>query len=171
MIVLPAFILAAALTFAVTPMAIRVARRIGFLDHPVAYKAHWGPTPYLGGAAVFAGFAVAAIAFGDATGRFAALFGCAAGLLALGTLDDRIPVPPRWRWPTATGRFPPSPSPSVAPAPASCPGISRGRRGYSSATAAACRWAYWFRGRRCWPPTGMRWAGRGCSRERCSWGS
>jgi UDP-GlcNAc:undecaprenyl-phosphate GlcNAc-1-phosphate transferase len=97
MTALAAFALAAAITFAVTPVAIRVARRTGFLDQPVGYKAHGAPTPYLGGVAVFAGFAVAALTFGGAAGRFAALFGCAAGLLALGTLDDLIAVPPRWR--------------------------------------------------------------------------
>src|SRR5205823_6453585 len=34
---------------------------------------------------------------GDATGRFAGLFAMAAALLALGTLDDRLTVPPGWR--------------------------------------------------------------------------
>jgi UDP-GlcNAc:undecaprenyl-phosphate GlcNAc-1-phosphate transferase len=92
-----AFGLAAAITFAVTPPAIRVARRTGFLDHPVGYKSHRAPTPYLGGIAVFAGFSVAGLVFGGAAGRFATLFGVAVGLLALGTLDDRIPVLPRWR--------------------------------------------------------------------------
>lgn len=98
-----AFGVAAAITFLMTPVAIWVARRTEFLDNPVGYKAHRAPTPYLGGVAVFAGFAVAALAFGGAAGRFSALFGCAAALLAVGTLDDRIAVPPRWRVLAAVG--------------------------------------------------------------------
>lgn len=92
-----AFATAAGATFATTPLAIRVARRTRFLDHPVGYKGHHKATPYLGGVAVFLGFAIAALAFGGAASRFVVLFACAAGLLGLGTLDDRISVPPQWR--------------------------------------------------------------------------
>ena len=45
-----------------TPVAIRAAVRIGFYDRPVGYKGHAAPTPYLGGAAVVAGFLVGALA-------------------------------------------------------------------------------------------------------------
>jgi UDP-GlcNAc:undecaprenyl-phosphate GlcNAc-1-phosphate transferase len=77
-----------------TPLAIRGATRIGFFDHPVGYKGHGAPTPYLGGAAVFAGFLVAAALFGEGFFRFAAITACAGGLFVLGTLDDRYAVRP-----------------------------------------------------------------------------
>src|SRR5436190_11387031 len=92
-----AWLLAAGVAFAATPLAIRVATRTGFLDHPVGYKAHRAPTPYLGGVAVFLGFAVAAVSLGHGSGRLAVVLVCGAVMLAVGTLDDRIPVRPRWR--------------------------------------------------------------------------
>jgi UDP-GlcNAc:undecaprenyl-phosphate/decaprenyl-phosphate GlcNAc-1-phosphate transferase len=92
-----AFALAAALTFVLVPAAIALARRTAFYDHPVGYKGHGAPTPYLGGLAVFGGFAPAALIFGDAAGRYWVPLVCAAALLALGTLDDRRLVAPRWR--------------------------------------------------------------------------
>ena len=49
------FASAAALTILITPLAIVVARRTGFLDRPVGFKAHRTPTPYLGGLAVLTG--------------------------------------------------------------------------------------------------------------------
>jgi UDP-GlcNAc:undecaprenyl-phosphate GlcNAc-1-phosphate transferase len=94
---LVAVLLSFAATFALTPAAIRLARRTGFLDHPVGYKAHAAPTAYLGGAAVVAGFLVAALVFGGAGSEFAPLAACTVGLFALGTLDDRIPVRPLYR--------------------------------------------------------------------------
>jgi UDP-GlcNAc:undecaprenyl-phosphate GlcNAc-1-phosphate transferase len=94
---LGAVLLSFAATFALTPAAIRLARRTAFLDHPVGYKAHAAPTAYLGGAAVIAGFLLAALVFGGAASDFAALAACTVGLLALGTLDDRIPIRPLYR--------------------------------------------------------------------------
>jgi UDP-GlcNAc:undecaprenyl-phosphate GlcNAc-1-phosphate transferase len=89
--------LAAAATCVATPAAIAIAKRTGFFDRPVGYKAHRSPTPYLGGAAVLAGFLIGALAFGDAATTYAAVTACAIGLWALGTLDDRRTVAPRWR--------------------------------------------------------------------------
>jgi UDP-GlcNAc:undecaprenyl-phosphate/decaprenyl-phosphate GlcNAc-1-phosphate transferase len=80
-----------------TPLAIRVAARTGFYDHPVKYKAHAVPTAYLGGAAVIAGFVIAASAFGNGLGHFAPILACAVGLAVLGTIDDRIAVRPLYR--------------------------------------------------------------------------
>jgi UDP-GlcNAc:undecaprenyl-phosphate GlcNAc-1-phosphate transferase len=80
-----------------TPVAIRVARRTGFYDHPVGYKAHAAPTAYLGGAAVLAGFVLAAIAFGDGLSRFWPILACAVFLGILGTVDDRVAVRPTYR--------------------------------------------------------------------------
>jgi UDP-GlcNAc:undecaprenyl-phosphate GlcNAc-1-phosphate transferase len=94
---IPAFLLAATVTFIAVVPVTALARRTDFYDHPVGYKRHGAATPYLGGLAVFAGFAVGGMAFGHLTDRFWVLFACAGALLVLGTLDDRIPVAPRWR--------------------------------------------------------------------------
>jgi UDP-GlcNAc:undecaprenyl-phosphate GlcNAc-1-phosphate transferase len=68
----------------------RLAIRIDFFDRPIGYKQHLRPTPYLGGAAVMAGFLVGAIALGSGLSRFAAATLCAIALFAVGTLDDRV---------------------------------------------------------------------------------
>jgi UDP-N-acetylmuramyl pentapeptide phosphotransferase/UDP-N-acetylglucosamine-1-phosphate transferase len=51
--------IAVAVVHLTTPFAIRVAERLEFYDRPVGYKGHAAPTPYLGGAAVVAGFLAA----------------------------------------------------------------------------------------------------------------
>jgi UDP-N-acetylmuramyl pentapeptide phosphotransferase/UDP-N-acetylglucosamine-1-phosphate transferase/tetratricopeptide (TPR) repeat protein len=87
------FGLAAGLVYVLTPRAIALATRLQFYDKPTGYKGHATPTPYLGGAAVMAGFVVAlAIAAGhwDKTGP---LLGGAAVLWLVGTIDDRRPLP------------------------------------------------------------------------------
>jgi UDP-GlcNAc:undecaprenyl-phosphate/decaprenyl-phosphate GlcNAc-1-phosphate transferase len=80
-----------------TPLAIRVAARTAFYDHPVGYKAHPAPTAYLGGAAVLLAFLLAVAPFGGGLGHFGPIVACAMALSALGTLDDRVPVPPVYR--------------------------------------------------------------------------
>ena len=54
-----------------TPLAIRVAHRFEFYDRPVGYKGHAAPTPYLGGAAVVAGFRVVALLLAGRLGAHA----------------------------------------------------------------------------------------------------
>jgi UDP-GlcNAc:undecaprenyl-phosphate GlcNAc-1-phosphate transferase len=88
-----AFALAALITLALTPIAIRAAHRTGFYDHPVGYKQHRVPTPYLGGIAVVLGFLTGSMAFGGGFGEFEALAACAIGVLVLGTVDDRVGLP------------------------------------------------------------------------------
>jgi UDP-GlcNAc:undecaprenyl-phosphate/decaprenyl-phosphate GlcNAc-1-phosphate transferase len=91
------FVAAAVVALAATPAAIRVAHRTDFLDRPREYRRHDAPTPFLGGAAVLSAFLVAALMVGGGDGRLAALLACAALMWLLGTLDDRIAVPPVWR--------------------------------------------------------------------------
>jgi UDP-GlcNAc:undecaprenyl-phosphate GlcNAc-1-phosphate transferase len=86
-------VLAAVLTFIATPHAIRLAHRLQFFDKPVGYKGHAQPTPYLGGVAVMGGFVVCVLAFAGDIGKSAPLLVGAAALLALGTVDDRRPLP------------------------------------------------------------------------------
>lgn len=91
------FAAAALLAWLLTPIAIRVACRTGFFDHPVGYKGHAKPTPYLGGAAVISGFLLSAVALNNVGSELGLMLGCAIALWALGTLDDRVTVRPRWR--------------------------------------------------------------------------
>jgi UDP-GlcNAc:undecaprenyl-phosphate/decaprenyl-phosphate GlcNAc-1-phosphate transferase len=80
-----------------TPLALRVAVRTGFYDHPTGYKAHPAPTAYLGGAAVMGGFLLAAVALSPDLSRFWPILVCSVGLMVIGTLDDRSAVRPRYR--------------------------------------------------------------------------
>lgn len=83
-----------AVVYAATPLAIRVADRLEFYDRPVGYKAHGSPTPYLGGAAVIAGFLVAVMALAGAWERTLPLLGGVVAMWAIGTWDDRRTVRP-----------------------------------------------------------------------------
>lgn len=87
----------ALLALAATPIAIAVARRTGFYDVPERYKAHDGPTPYLGGGAVMAAFAATGLAFGGAAGQYWPVLAGALLLWVVGTVDDKRFVPPSWR--------------------------------------------------------------------------
>ncbi len=89
--------IAVAVVHLTTPLAIRVAERFEFYDHPVGYKGHASPTPYLGGAAVVAGF-LAAVAL--LAGSWDKTLPLVCGVLVLwlvGTVDDRRTLPPLTR--------------------------------------------------------------------------
>jgi UDP-GlcNAc:undecaprenyl-phosphate GlcNAc-1-phosphate transferase len=88
---------AATVVYAVTPYAIRLARRLQFYDAPVAYKAHQRPTPYLGGAAVMVGFVIAVLVAAGDLQKSAPLVGGVALLWVVGTIDDRRTVSPGLR--------------------------------------------------------------------------
>jgi UDP-GlcNAc:undecaprenyl-phosphate GlcNAc-1-phosphate transferase len=77
-----------AVAVAATPMAIRIARKVGLLDRPGSLKTHAEAVPYLGGTAVFAGLAVVAIATGHPL-----LLVPPALALGLGLVDDVRPLP------------------------------------------------------------------------------
>lgn len=94
---LGAFLVSLTAAWLLTPVARRLAVSTAFYDHPVGYKAHAAPTPYLGGAAVLGAFCLAAIVFGEGFSRFGPILACAVALSVLGTLDDRFAVPPRYR--------------------------------------------------------------------------
>ncbi len=90
--------LALGVVYSATPLAIRVADRLRFYDKPVGYKGHAKPTPYLGGAAVMAGFIIALLAVSTSDfGRTAPLLGGMAVLWGVGTLDDRHNLAPGLR--------------------------------------------------------------------------
>jgi UDP-N-acetylmuramyl pentapeptide phosphotransferase/UDP-N-acetylglucosamine-1-phosphate transferase/O-antigen ligase len=87
------FALAAALVYVLTPRAIALANRLQFHDKPAGYKGHAAPTPYLGGAAVMAGFVVALAIVAGHWEKTGALLGGATLLWLVGTIDDRRPLP------------------------------------------------------------------------------
>ncbi len=98
MTLLPAFLASCVAALAVTPLAIRAARTIGLLDHPVGYKAHAEPTPYLGGGVLLTGFMVGALVYGAVDdSALTAIFVGAAVMWLVGTLDDRFLLGPRVR--------------------------------------------------------------------------
>lgn len=88
------FLVAALVTWAATPLAIRVAFATGFLDKPAGYKGHGNPTPYLGGSAIMVGLLVAAVAYEGASARLGILGACAVVLWIVGTADDRLNISP-----------------------------------------------------------------------------
>lgn len=88
---------AGAATAAATPLAIRLAKRTRFYDVPREYRRHSAATPLLGGAAVLVGWLVGSAASGAFDGRLPVVIGCGVALWALGTLDDRVAVAPKWR--------------------------------------------------------------------------
>jgi UDP-GlcNAc:undecaprenyl-phosphate GlcNAc-1-phosphate transferase len=51
------FIISFLIVLGITPRVIQFAHKVGFLDYPTSYKLHQKPTPLLGGAAVYLGFA------------------------------------------------------------------------------------------------------------------
>jgi len=94
-----AFLAGAAITALVTPITMRVARRIGAIDEPRERGLSERPTPLLGGLAIFAGSLVAALIWlpagyhGDHHLWDGVLL--AAGVITLvGALDDRFDLPP-----------------------------------------------------------------------------
>jgi UDP-GlcNAc:undecaprenyl-phosphate/decaprenyl-phosphate GlcNAc-1-phosphate transferase len=92
------------LVISVTPVAQRVARRVGMVDKPSARKQHTVPTPLLGGAAIFIAVILALLLLGD---RFYVnqVAGIALGATLvsfLGLWDDRRGLSP---WVKLIGQF------------------------------------------------------------------
>ena len=92
-----ALLFAAALTYLVTPLAIRLARSTGFMDKPAGYKGHGNPTPYLGGSAIMVGVLAAGAAFGGVTSGYGVLIACVILMWVVGTADDRHNLSPHFR--------------------------------------------------------------------------
>ena len=88
-----ALIAAFAATLVATPLAARLARRVGALDRPGALKVQQEPVPYLGGLAVAAGLLGANLAFGAHPWWTVPLVLA----LLLGVVDDLRSLPPPLR--------------------------------------------------------------------------
>jgi UDP-GlcNAc:undecaprenyl-phosphate GlcNAc-1-phosphate transferase len=87
-------VLATAVAYAATPLAIKLAAHFDFYDAPAGYKGHAAPTPYLGGLAVVTAFVVAVLALTSDSGQTLPVLGGVVLLSAVGTLDDRRTVGP-----------------------------------------------------------------------------
>jgi UDP-GlcNAc:undecaprenyl-phosphate GlcNAc-1-phosphate transferase len=89
-----ALLTAMAVAYVCTPVAMRAAVRLQFLDRPAGYKGHALPTPYLGGSAVMVAFVLAALLVAGHLDRTAPVVAGALVLWAVGTTDDRINLSP-----------------------------------------------------------------------------
>lgn len=89
-----ALLIGAGVSAAATPPMARLARALGIIDVPGGYKQHGRPTPYLGGVAVLVGVLAAMLIVAGVSGPVPWVALTAAAVCALGTIDDRSPVPP-----------------------------------------------------------------------------
>src|SRR3954449_6160534 len=90
-----AFVLALALTAAVTPLVARLARRVGALDPVQERGLASEPTPLLGGLAILAGVLVAGSLLLPATTEMRGILIAALLITIVGLLDDVIDLPPQ----------------------------------------------------------------------------
>ncbi len=79
---------AAVVVVCLTPLAVRLAQRIGAVDEPRARGLSDRPMPRLGGIAIFGGVLVGALLFLPLDGRFGAIVAGAAIITIVGALDD-----------------------------------------------------------------------------------
>jgi UDP-GlcNAc:undecaprenyl-phosphate GlcNAc-1-phosphate transferase len=84
--------IAVAVVYWATPLAIRVADRLEFHDSPRGFRAHGQATPYLGGAALMAGFVAAILLLASDYHRTLPVVGGVVVLWVVGTMDDRREV-------------------------------------------------------------------------------
>jgi UDP-GlcNAc:undecaprenyl-phosphate GlcNAc-1-phosphate transferase len=94
-----AFLLAAGVTALLTPLSMRLARRVGAIDEPRERGLSDRPTPLLGGLAIFAGALVAALVvlpagYGNDHELWHGVLLGAAVITLVGALDDRFDLHP-----------------------------------------------------------------------------
>lgn len=87
--------LAFAVALALTPLAIKLARKLNVVDLPNQRKVHSRPTPRMGGLAIFLGFVLGALALGVYTRQVAALLIAGAVVFGVGLLDDVKNISPK----------------------------------------------------------------------------
>jgi UDP-GlcNAc:undecaprenyl-phosphate GlcNAc-1-phosphate transferase len=95
--VLYAFLVAAAVTAALTPLTMRLARAVGAIDRPRERGLSDRPMPLLGGLAIFAGALVAGLIWLPMSGpegrQWHGILVAATLITAVGALDDRFDLP------------------------------------------------------------------------------
>jgi len=91
-----AFLVAAAIAFAVTPLTARLARRLGVLHHPRDRDLHELAVPGLGGLAILAAAVAAALLFLPNERETRGIVGGAIAITLVGAMDDVRPggLPP-----------------------------------------------------------------------------
>ncbi len=89
-----ALVLAMVVVFALTPVAMRLAWRIGVVDVPGGRRIHERPIPLLGGVAIFLGILVAVLPNLDVDRRYTSILLGAGAICLLGVIDDRFGIPP-----------------------------------------------------------------------------
>ena len=93
------FVVAFAFSFAATPIAYRLAFKLGAIDVPKdKRRVHKNPTPRLGGIAIVFGFMVAICCFGEITREFAAILVGAAIIFVMGIVDDCKDLPAKFKF-------------------------------------------------------------------------
>jgi UDP-GlcNAc:undecaprenyl-phosphate GlcNAc-1-phosphate transferase len=85
-----AFLVAAVVAVLLTPVAARVARRVGAIDEPRARSLHERPTPSLGGLAILAGVLVAGILFLPWSSETRGILAGAVAISLVGAVDDTL---------------------------------------------------------------------------------
>jgi UDP-GlcNAc:undecaprenyl-phosphate GlcNAc-1-phosphate transferase len=83
-----AFLLAGVVTLLLVPQTIRLARRVGAIDMPNPRSLHEAPTPKLGGLAILAGAAIAALIWLPWDAETRAILAGAVAIALVGFLDD-----------------------------------------------------------------------------------
>jgi UDP-GlcNAc:undecaprenyl-phosphate/decaprenyl-phosphate GlcNAc-1-phosphate transferase len=86
-----AFLVAALIAFAATPLTARLARRMGVLHQPRDRDLHDRPVPGLGGLAILAAAVVAALIFLPAGQETRGIVGGAIAIALIGAVDDARP--------------------------------------------------------------------------------
>ena len=86
-----AFLVAALIAFAATPLTARLARRMGVLHQPRDRDLHDRPVPGLGGLAILAAAVVAALIFLPAGQQTRGIIGGAVAIALIGAVDDARP--------------------------------------------------------------------------------
>ncbi|HEX2016571.1 MAG TPA: MraY family glycosyltransferase [Solirubrobacteraceae bacterium] len=88
-----AFLTAAAVSLALTPLTARLARRVGAIDDPRDRGLSVRSAPLLGGLAIMAGALVAGLLWLPSTRLWHGVLGAAAIITLVGALDDRFDLP------------------------------------------------------------------------------
>jgi UDP-GlcNAc:undecaprenyl-phosphate GlcNAc-1-phosphate transferase len=89
-----AFMLAAGIAAALTPLTMRLAVRVGAVDQPRERGLSSRATPLLGGLAIFTGALVGGLAFLPGSRLWHGVFLAAAVITVIGALDDRFELSP-----------------------------------------------------------------------------
>ncbi|HQO41899.1 MAG TPA: MraY family glycosyltransferase [Bacillota bacterium] len=94
-----AFLIALLVSFAATPLMIRLAKHMGAIDVPKdGRRVHKVPTPRLGGLAIFLGFLAGLLYMYEIDSRMVGVLTGAAIIVTLGFFDDIKPLPAKFKF-------------------------------------------------------------------------